>query len=124
MPTDPTTTEFVVLRHEDREGVHYDLMIDTGAALATWKCSGPPESAGESPIFCRQIGDHRRAYLDYEGPISGGRGEVRRHDRGHCEILNQSGDVWTVAFHGWKLNGLYELSRNEGDVWRLNPYAH
>ena len=110
-----------MLRHEDREGVHYDLMVDTGAALTTWKCPVPPESARESPLVCRQIGDHRRLYLDYEGPISGDRGEVCRHDRGRCAVLEGSPDAWQIEFEGGKLKGPYELSRLVDDSWQLCP---
>ena len=35
--------------------------------------------------------DHRLAYLDYEGPISGDRGSVTRWDRGTYDVEHQSG---------------------------------
>ena len=38
--------------------------------------SEPPPVGVE--IECRLLADHRLAYLDYEGPISGGRGSVAR----------------------------------------------
>ncbi len=114
-----TVVEFVVLRHEDREGTHYDLMIDLGVTLATWKCARPPETAQESPIACRRIGDHRRVYLEYEGPISGDRGKVRRHDRGTCEAMTPSADRWQVLFHGQRLSGSFELYRVADDSWQL-----
>ncbi len=112
-------TAFVVLRHDDREGTHYDLMIDEGEHLATWKCPQPPETAQISPLSCRWIGDHRRGYLDYEGYVSGDRGEVRRHDRGRCTMSARSSDRWHVLFQGRKLIGSYELSRIADDSWRL-----
>lgn len=124
MHTDPKSVEFVVLRHEDREGIHYDLMIDTGEALATWKCPRPPESAREANLDCRRIGDHRRAYLDYEGPVSRDRGEVRQHDRGRCTILEQSTARWRVIFQGEKLQGGYELFQAERGLWQLCPTNH
>lgn len=59
---------------------HFDLLIDPGgeAALATWRVD--VDVAAAAPIVCRaeRIGDHRRIYLTYEGPLSGGRGSVRR----------------------------------------------
>lgn len=111
-----------MLRHEDREGVHYDLMIDTGESLTTWKCPKPPESARDSPLDCRRIGDHRRLYLDYEGPISGDRGEVRRHDRGRCVISESSMDCWKVEFFGQRMMGKFHLSRETNDVWRCESW--
>lgn len=116
-----TAVAFVVLRHMDREGTHYDLMIDDGERLATWKFARPPETAQDSPLVCRRIGDHRRIYLEYEGPISGDRGEVRRHDLGRCETEVQSPDRWRVEFGGQMVKGAYELSRISDDAWALRP---
>ena len=48
--------------------------------LKTWACREPPQAGVEIP--CEALADHRLAYLDYEGPISGGRGSVTRWDRG------------------------------------------
>ena len=115
--SEQTTTSFVVLRHDDREGTHYDLMIDRGEHLTTWKCPAPPETALTSPLPCRRIGDHRRLYLDYEGPISGDRGSVRQHDRGRCKLIAQSPEQWRVDFAGRILTGSYELSRGSKDTW-------
>ena len=102
---------FVVLRHTDRQGVHFDLMIDQGNGLATWKCPQPPESAGPGGRACTRIADHRRRYLDYEGPIAGDRGTVQRHDQGVCVVHSSRTDVWEVAFTGDRLAGRYILKR-------------
>ncbi|RIK66590.1 MAG: hypothetical protein DCC65_09505 [Planctomycetota bacterium] len=113
---------FVVLHHEDREGVHYDLMIESGSALATWKLRHPPESGEQR---CLRIGDHRRAYLDYEGPISGDRGRVTRHDEGWCTVREadaavQHGSATSILmFEGRVLRGEYSLasSDSQGSEW-------
>lgn len=112
---------FVVLEHADAQGIHYDLMIDAGDALATWKCSLPPENAAAAPLSCRRIADHRRKYLDYEGSISGDRGRVRRHDQGVCTVHAREPGGWRVAFQGRRLAGLFDLvSTGQGDdQWRL-----
>ena len=67
---------FVVLEHVRPEDRHWDLMLESGDALATWALKHSPDSA--QPIAAEQLPDHRLAYLDYEGPISGGRGAVTR----------------------------------------------
>jgi hypothetical protein len=38
--------------------------------------------AASNTVDAQRIADHRLAYLEYEGPISGGRGTVRRLDGG------------------------------------------
>ncbi len=114
---------FVVLRHTDRHGVHFDLMIDGGEMLATWKSAWQPESVGaEGRTWCR-IADHRRAYLDYEGSVSGDRGSVVRHDEGICTVHSRHVDRWEITFEGGRLRGRYILARSaETDQsWSLRP---
>lgn len=74
---------FVVLHHTGIDSPHYDLMYERGPGgpLATWHFpQWPPK--GFVPV--EPLGDHRRAYLDYEGPVSGNRGQVRRIASGTC----------------------------------------
>ena len=68
---------YVVLRHAGVADPHFDLMFETapGSPLATWRSPEWPLAMG-MPLTYLQ--DHRRDYLDYEGPVSGGRGWVRR----------------------------------------------
>jgi hypothetical protein len=89
---------YVVLEHETPAGYarprHWDLMLETGGALRTWALDEPPERVrsgqGEHSVQGELLRDHRLAYLDYEGPVSGGRGTVRRWDAGECEWLAES----------------------------------
>lgn len=112
-----------MLAHTDRHGLHYDLMIDLGERLATWKCLLPPEQSGAAGQPCERLADHRRSYLDYEGPVSGDRGHVRRHDAGVCTVLEQTDDRWLVKFAGRRLIGRYELVRQPAapQSWELRP---
>jgi hypothetical protein len=73
----------------------------------------PPVSGVETP--CEALADHRMAYLDFEGPISGGRGLVARWDRGTCIIRQQSDTEWVVELSGEKLTGEALLRRATGD---------
>ncbi len=70
---------FVVLEH-DHPLLHWDFMLECGAALRTWRLLAVP--APHRSIRAEALGDHRLAYLDYEGPVSGNRGQVRRWDAG------------------------------------------
>jgi len=71
---------YVILEHDAADGRHWDFMLAGGEALATWALAERPDAAG--PVAARSLADHRVAYLDYEGPISGGRGSVTRWDQG------------------------------------------
>src|SRR2546423_11754967 len=71
---------FVVLEH-DHPHRHWDLLLEAGAVLRSWRLSAPPGAAVE--MAAEPTPDHRKAYLDYEGPVSGGRGRVVRWDTGN-----------------------------------------
>ena len=75
---------FVLLEH-NWNGVHWDLMLEAGEVLRTWAIDAPIVSGRDLPA--RALGDHRKIYLDYEGQISGNRGNVRRVDAGTYRAL-------------------------------------
>ena len=103
---------FVVLEHDSPRGLHWDLMLEQGGVLLTWALAQPPDAAG--PIPAEALPDHRPAYLDYEGPVSGGRGSVTRWDAGTCELEHQSDDELTVVLEGKRLSGRARLRRASG----------
>lgn len=114
------TSQFVILHHRLADGEHWDLMLEHGESLATWQLLSPP-GAGSFPIAARRIGHHRKAYLDYEGPISGDRGQVRRIDRGPVEISKLTVEECVFAAGGDLLRGSFILSRRQGEEWELRP---
>jgi DNA polymerase Ligase (LigD) len=97
---------FVLLEHE-WNGVHWDFMLETGEVLRTWAIDAPIVSGRDLPA--RALGDHRRAYLEYEGEISGGRGRVRRLDAGTYRVLDWSAVRVRVELAGFQLSGKLEL---------------
>ena len=106
---------FVVLRHETREETHWDLMLDRGLGapgLATWRLVAPPHADAAESIAAVRIGDHRRAYLDYEGSLSGDRGTVARYDAGIYRVIHATDQAWELDFDGRRLKGRYGLSVN------------
>lgn len=106
------TRRFVVLRHEPgvagpRE-LHWDLMLEFGDSLRTWALQSEPH-AGED-IVADELPRHRSDYLDYEGPVSRGRGTVSRFDRGSFEVVRDSPGQLTVDLHGELLEGRLQLT--------------
>jgi len=88
---------FVILEH-CWNGIHWDFMLEDRGALRTWAIDEPLEHGRN--LQARALGDHRLAYLDYEGPVSQNRGAVRRLARGtyHAEI-------WTAEWIVVRLDG-------------------
>ena len=106
---------FVLHRHIGYGGAHFDLMIEAEAALATWQF-GQDLSRGSWPSLpCRRLGDHRKAYLDYEGPVSQDRGQVQRVDSGTADVVDRDDLRWRIRLEGTALAGLFELRREDPD---------
>jgi hypothetical protein len=109
---------FVIHIHSGHGPTHYDLMLEHEGALATWQFSIPPTKIDQNTVLsARKLPDHRRQYLDYQGPISQGRGEVTRLDKGTCEVVSHDPQRWEVLFKGGVLRGRFELSLEEGHQW-------
>lgn len=102
---------FVLLEHR-WNGAHWDLMLDTGLALATWAIDAPIVAGRDLPA--RALPDHRRVYLEYEGDVSGGRGTVRRVDQGTYEVRLWTPRLVRIRLSGTQLVGAVEL-RGPGD---------
>jgi hypothetical protein len=99
---------YVILEHDYPE-LHWDLMLEVGSVLRTWRLAKPPVEKGEK-IKATPVGDHRVFYLDYEGPVSGGRGSVKVWDRGEYESLSSDvGSEFRVAVSGRRLHGVAVL---------------
>jgi hypothetical protein len=108
---------FVVLRHDGPGGVHWDLLLEAGPVLRTWSLPQPPEEVAEQT--CRSLADHRMAYLDYEGPISDGRGHVEQWDRGTYQVECETPRELRIELSGTRLVGHATLCKlpNEPDGW-------
>jgi hypothetical protein len=111
--------QFVILRHDAPQGVHFDFMLEVGGILKTWALHDPPRPAADIPGDA--LPDHRLAYLDYEGPVSGSRGSVERWDRGHYTVERQDDAEWIVQLAGTRLSGRAILRRcaDAASLWRF-----
>jgi hypothetical protein len=110
---------FALLIHDSPRGLHYDFFLEVGDVLKTWALPQAPEAGLEMP--CEALADHRPMYLDYEGPVSGGRGTVRRWDQGSYAVEFWSAEEIIVGLVGTKLAGRVELRRTAGfhERWRF-----
>ncbi len=89
---------FVILKHQDRGNLHYDLMLEGDEKLITWNCSQNPLT--HPAAECRRIADHRKAYLTYEGPVSQNRGAVQRIESGRYDAIEINESHWVVQLKG------------------------
>ena len=90
-------------------------MLENEAALRTWRLDREADAGGI--IDAPPLADHRLAYLDYEGPVSGGRGSVARWDHGGYRILAESTRIVEVMLQGNRLKGRAVLALRHPGGW-------
>ena len=120
---------FVVLHHTGWPGRtdHYDLMLqfasgknDDSAVLKTFATSRDEFPSPFVPL--KKIADHRRAYLELQGPVGGGRGQIARMDAGEFRLLSPAEPAWQlvrVEFLGQILRGVFQLRCTGGSDYVL-----
>ncbi len=109
---------FVIQTHSGWGPTHFDLMIEQGEVLATWQFDRCPWDA-PSPLECTRIADHRRAYLDYQGPVSRGRGRVDIHTAGVAELIHCDDDCWDGVLVSPAVRRPFRLECVEAERWQL-----
>ena len=115
-------SHFVLLEHDHPE-LHWDFMFENGDVLLTWRLDRIPSEGCEFDVI--GLLDHRKAYLDYEGPISGNRGSVSRVDRGDFELVEATDDSLVTRVMGMRLRGTVWLQKKTSDgsldesMWRM-----
>ena len=115
-----------LLLHRTPTGSHHDWLVGgpdyrsvAGSRLWTARL-GPASSAwhavGRFEMQAQPA--HRRAYLTYQGPISGGRGTVVRVDQGRVALRRWSDGrmLWDVRMRHF--DGRIEAVRLSDDRWR------
>jgi hypothetical protein len=110
---------FVILEH-DHPDLHWDFMLETAAVLRTWRLESAPRYA--QLVDATASFDHRMLYLDYEGPISGGRGTVHRWDAGSFTWQTDTPERIIVIIQGARLHGLAELQHTDGERWTFTVH--
>jgi hypothetical protein len=134
---------FVLLYHECPRGYdrasHWDFMLEVGESLRTWALFELPQDwqaaqsltaslfptcaavSAVNLVGAEPLGDHRRDYLEYEGPVSGQRGRVMRIDAGGYRSLSESRESWSIELRGGHLPGIVTLTAGANDAgnWTL-----
>ncbi len=114
----------VLLRHDLPDGsFHYDWMIQRAGGpdrpLVTFRVWDRIDR-GDAPEFpAERLADHRAAYLGYEGPVSGDRGQVLRVAGGEMTIVEESAGRLVVEGHLGNAHGRFEGFCLDAGAWRF-----
>ena len=111
---------FVIQRHtRDGERTHWDLMLENGTVLETYRVSLPPEDWDAKPAEAVRIFDHPLKFLSYEGSVNRGKGRVEIADAGTYCLLTQNEEQRQLSFTGKLLKGEFKFCLIESDRWEL-----
>ena len=113
---------YVILRHEmpaeAARTSHWDLMLEFDGVLRTWALGKLPCAGAVMDV--EALPDHRMDYLEYEGPVSGGRGTVRHWDEGTFRLLRASDLEMVIELMGRRLHCVARLNQQtDSHLWRL-----
>jgi hypothetical protein len=122
----------VLLRHELPDGSsHVDWMIapDEDAKLITFRLERPVHALAPGEVLrAERIGEHRRLYLEHEGPLPGetDRGSVQRIARGSVRAWTAAHpDSWTLTIR-WTSGGgaqVLLLEADEAPWWHVTAVS-
>jgi len=105
MPDNTSKKRYVIHKHTRGTDTHWDLMIEWGDVLKTWRLDNPPEKLSSEKTKATPIADHDKKFLTYQGPVNNGTGTAEIVDEGICNvILNEKKDL-TISFEGKFLKG-------------------
>jgi hypothetical protein len=101
---------FVIHEHQTQDApVHWDLMLEQGDVLKTYRLNRAPEAMLTHPCLAVPIFDHHTRFLQYEGPVQKGLGQVKRVDSGTYESVAMTERTWTVDLEGTLLQARVQL---------------
>jgi len=121
----------VILEHRHRGGRHWDLLIehpagplDGPAPLWAARLPWPPARWPATPcrLLATPLPDHRRRYLRDQGPLTHGRGAVRRVDQGHARPRRWCQGRASLTLHLTRWHGRVELRHLTPDRLALSVY--
>ena len=112
---------YVVLFHDRESGPHFDWMFEGEEGLRTWATAERLMLDQADAATATELPLHRAAYLDYEGPVSGNRGSVRRVERGTFRVLQDATDLYELEVAGDRAGRLIFRRDHLADrsLWRI-----
>jgi bifunctional non-homologous end joining protein LigD len=113
--------KYVVQKHRKQsDPVHWDLMMENGTVLETYRLAAPPEKWGEKVIEAVKIFDHPLKFLSYEGTVNKGKGRVEIADCGTYCLIKRNKNQQQVSFSGEILKGEFQLCLIKEDKWAIS----
>ena len=113
--------KFVIQKHTSGDNVHWDIMLESGDCLQTWRLEKSPGEIANHSAGATKIFDHPLKFLTYEGPVNKGKGHAKIADAGTYEILCEDKDNIELNVDGQILKGKFTLTHIKENKWRFSP---
>ena len=110
---------FVIQKHTKAGEVHWDLMLETGKVLQTYRLQLPPEKLPQQTSVALKIFDHPVKFLTYQGSVNKGKGTVEIAETGTYQMLNANERRQELLLEGKFLKGKFILTHIEDDRWEF-----
>ncbi|MDY6970017.1 MAG: DNA polymerase ligase N-terminal domain-containing protein [Spirochaetota bacterium] len=110
-----------VIHHHTNGTDHYDIMIEYSNILLTWQVPFDKIKLLLNGIRIEaiRIQDHRKKYLNYEGPISCNRGRIEIFDYGNYKASVIDEDNIKAQLYGKVFKGLINIKKIDGVIYWL-----
>lgn len=118
----------VILEHTTLDGRHFDWLFehpsDPLGALWAARVAWPSELwVPGTRWLLTALPGHRRRYLSYQGPLAGGRGQVRRIDSGYVLPIIWRSTRRVVDLQTRRCGARVELRQLAGERWQASFIA-
>ena len=110
---------FVIQKHTKAGEVHWDLMLETGKVLQTYRLQLPPEKLPQQTSVALKIFDHPVKFLTYQGSVNKGKGTVEIAEAGTYQMLNANERRQELLLEGKFLKGKFILTHIKDDRWEF-----
>jgi len=110
---------FVIQEHTESKGIHWDLMLELGGTLQTYRLEKAPEKVLREPVNAVKILDHSLRFLTYEGRLNKGRCSVHIIEAGTYKIIHQKRNQIELNLSGKILKEKFTLTHVKDDNWRF-----
>lgn len=111
--------KFVIQKHTRAGEVHWDLMLETGPVLETYRLGLPPDKLLQKRANAVKIFDHPSKFLTYEGSVNKGKGSVKIAETGTYRLLSESENCRQLQLNGRILKGKFTLIHIAGEKWQF-----
>lgn len=111
--------KFVIQKHTTDNEVHWDLMLEAGDVLETYRLELPPEQITGQGCPAVKIFGHPLKFLTYQGSVNQGKGNVKITEKGDFKMLKKSQDCKIFQLEGKILKGKFRLVHIEADKWQF-----